>query len=210
MLGKKNKSGISYLFIAILLLAVCFFLTGCLENEPGDSLRELVSEEDSGADSPTENTETAKANGTETGKIYVYVCGAVKMPGVYELEKGTRVFQAVQAAGGMTGDASAASVNQARAVNDGEQIYIPTLEEVRNTETGVGQTVIGGTGKKKVNINTAGMEELMTLTGIGEAKARSIMEYREENGGFGKIEELMEIEGIKEGVFNKIKEDIMI
>ena len=62
----------------------------------------------------------------------------------------------------------------------------------------------------KVNINTAGKDELMTLTGIGEAKAQSILDYREEHGKFGSIEDLMLIEGIKEGVFNKIKEDITI
>ena len=86
---------------------------------------------------------------------------------------------------------------------------VPDAEEIQ------GQSILsgsaGGSGyEKKVNINTASMEELMTLTGIGEAKAESIIRYREENGGFQSIEDLMEIGGIKEGVFEKIKDDITI
>ena len=78
---------------------------------------------------------------------------------------------------------------------------------------GLGTEVTGisdGNEKGKININTAGKDELMELTGIGEAKAESILRYREEHGGFQSIEELMQIEGIKEGVFNKIKDDITI
>ena len=75
---------------------------------------------------------------------------------------------------------------------------------------GVVSEVTERTDDGKININTAEKEELMTLTGVGEAKAQSIIAYREEHGGFQSIEELMQIEGIKEGVFNKIKEDITI
>lgn len=143
--------------------------------------------------------------------VYVYVCGAVNTPGVYELDKDARVFEAVERAGGMSGDASTDSVNLARTVTDGEQIYVLTKEEAQTLGAGVGENhITTGTEKTKVNINTASREELMTLTGIGEAKAGSIIRYREEHGGFGSIEELMEIEGIKEGVFGKIKEDITI
>ena len=87
---------------------------------------------------------------------------------------------------------------------------MPTEDEAAQG-AGVGENAVTrGTDSKKVNINTAGEEELMTLTGIGEAKAASILKYREENGRFKSIEELMQIEGIKEGVFNKIKDDITI
>ena len=108
-------------------------------------------------------------------------------------------------AGGMTEEAAAYALNLARIAVDGEQIYVPDAEEIQ------GQSILSGSGyEKKVNINTASMEELMTLTGIGEAKAESIIRYREENGGFQSIEDLMEIGGIKEGVFEKIKDDITI
>lgn len=142
--------------------------------------------------------------------LFVYVCGAVHAPGVYELPAGARVYEAIAAAGGVTGDAAAEYVNQARMIEDGERVYIPTESEA---EQGTGlfseETQAGGSGTK-VNINTAGLEELMTLTGIGESKASSIISYREVHGRFHSIEDLMQIEGIKEGVFNKIKDDITV
>ena len=140
----------------------------------------------------------------------MYICGAVNTPGVYELDKDARVFEAIRSAGGMTDEAAPDAINQARVVSDGEQIYVPTAEEAESQGTGVEGTVTESAVDDKVNINTAGKDELMTLTGIGEAKAGSILRYREENGRFESIEELMEIEGIKEGVFNKIKDDITI
>ena len=143
--------------------------------------------------------------------MFVYVCGAVESPGVYELRADARVIEAISSAGGITEDAAPDAVNQARVIADGEQIYVPTVEEAASQQTGVGgTTVTKGTESVKVNINTAGKEELMTLTGIGEAKADDILKYREEHGSFGSIEELMQINGIKEGVFNKIKDDITI
>ena len=144
----------------------------------------------------------------ERKKVFVYVCGEVQASGVYELEQDSRVFEAIAKAGGLTENAAAEAVNQARVVVDGEQIYVPSLDEVK--VAGVVSEVTERTDDGKININTAEKEELMTLTGVGEAKAQSIIAYREEHGGFQSIEELMQIEGIKEGVFNKIKEDITI
>ena len=146
----------------------------------------------------------------ENRSICIHVCGAVCDPGIYELDEGARLYEAVEAAGGMTEEASADSVNLARAVSDGEQIYIPTLEETKAQGIMQGTYSASSDTQEKVNINTASAEELMTLTGIGEAKAESIICYREENGRFQRIEDLMEISGIKEGVFEKIKDDIII
>ena len=140
--------------------------------------------------------------------LRIAVCGEVQASGVYELEQDSRVFEAIAKAGGLTENAAAEAVNQARVVVDGEQIYVPSLDEVKGA--GVVSEVTERTDDGKININTAEKEELMTLTGVGEAKAQSIIAYREEHGGFQSIEELMQIEGIKEGVFNKIKEDITI
>ena len=170
------------------------------------------------ADDPDGSGDRASAGGEDGAAaqtVFVYVCGAVNAPGVYEIESGARVFEAIRLAGGLSENAAADAVNQARPVTDGEQIRVPTEEEAQNS--GAGSTAEGdfgavteGTEKRKVNINTAGKEELMTLTGIGEAKAESIIEYRTENGRFGSIEDLMLITGIKEGVFNKIKDDITV
>ena len=189
------------------ILAAALVSAGCSDKD-GESLEELSvsaeSETEEEGAVPQEEQEPAET-------VYVYVCGAVNAPGVYELKKDARVFEAISLAGGMTAEAAPEAVSQARTVADGEQIYVPTVREVQMQGSGVEDIVTGNADVSgKVNINTAGKEELMTLTGIGEAKAQSILDYREEHGKFGSIEDLMLIEGIKEGVFNKIKEDITI
>lgn len=189
------------------VLAAVLVTAGCAGKEE-ESLEELSvsaeSETEEEGAVPQEEQEPAET-------VYVYVCGAVNAPGVYELKKDARVFEAITLAGGMTAEAAPEAVSQARTVADGEQIYVPTVQEVQVQGSGVEDIVTGNADVSgKVNINTAGKEELMTLTGIGEAKAQSILDYREEHGQFGSIEDLMLIEGIKEGVFNKIKEDITI
>ena len=156
--------------------------------------------------------------------VFVHVCGAVVSPGVYGMDADARVYEAVSCAGGLREDAAGEAVNQAQKVTDGERIYIPTREEVVNglipeaeedTETAVGSTEESGgaqTGSTdgKVNINTASAEELKTLSGIGDTRAESIIRYREEQGGFQSVEDLMNVEVIKEGVFEKIKDRITV
>ena len=198
---KKNKTA------WILALAALAIVSGCSAGEE-ESLKELsVSDKEK-----TEEEQAAPEEQEDPAEtVYVYVCGAVNAPGVYELKKDARVFEAISLAGGMTAEAAPEAVSQARTVADGEQIYVPTVREVQMQGAGVEDIVTGNADVSgKVNINTAGKDELMTLTGIGEAKAQSILDYREEHGKFGSIEDLMLIEGIKEGVFNKIKDDITI
>ena len=189
------------------VLAAALVTAGCA-GKGEESLEELSVS----AESETEEEGAAPQEEQEPAEtVYVYVCGAVNAPGVYELNEDARVFEAITLAGGMTAEAAPEAVSQARTVADGEQIYVPTVQEVQMQGSGVEDIVTGNADVSgKININTAGKEELMTLTGIGEAKAQSILDYREEHGKFGSIEDLMLIEGIKEGVFNKIKEDITI
>lgn len=186
-----------------------------------------ISGDDSEEEAQDEGDEGQKS-GESPEKIFVHICGAVRTPGVYELPAEARVYEAVLCAGGMRDDAAAEIVNQARILTDGEQIYIPTDGEVMESrkqglegdvwnsspDVQAGQTGqeygAGSTAEKKVNINTASREELMTLNGIGETRADSIIAYREANGGFDKVEDLMKVEGIKEGVFNKIKDSIEV
>lgn len=221
MCGDKNKIRPESVIATALLMAVFFLVWGCGKQTEKDGLEEIGLSEELREESEGGISDGSTGSGDEGGSagedgqtesVYVYVCGEVKSPGVYELKSDARVFQAIQLAGGMTEEAALDAVNQARTVTDGEQIYVPTIAEAEAQGTGVGEgtSITGADGNKKININTAGKEELMTLTGIGEAKALSILTYREEHGAFGSIEELMEIEGIKEGVFNKIKEDITI
>lgn len=150
----------------------------------------------------------------EKTKIFVHVCGAVVIPGVYEVSQDARVIDAVTMAGGCREDASSDSLNLAGKLTDGQQIYIPTKEEVANSSIRWNQTAqndeVNSAKEPMININTAGKEELMTLPGIGEAKAESILLYRQENGSFQKIEDIQQISGIKEAAFEKIKDRITV
>ena len=163
------------------------------------------------------SVEDSVADSEITADIYVYVCGAVTTPGVYAIPDGSRICDLFALAGGLRSDAAKDYWNQARILMDGEMIYVPTIEEAAERseeEKEVAGSTTGQTQEpekeKKVNINTASKEELMTLPGIGESKADAILAYRERYGHFLEPEELMEIEGIKEAVFSKIKDYIVI
>jgi competence protein ComEA len=162
------------------------------------------------------NLITNSISAEDTKMIYVHICGSVMKPGVYKVKSGSRVIELIELAGGLATDAAGDYINQAQQVTDGERIYIPNQSEVQElglrdminpaSEAAVNQSE----SAKKVNINTADSNELMNLPGIGQAKANSIMEYREINGKFKTIEEIMKIPGIKEGLFNQISSYIMV
>ena len=222
------KRAAVWFMLPALVLLCC---TGCKKKEQ-DTFAGLRLEDGSlGNTEKKEAEETGKSetSGDLSGEkepelVFVHVCGAVVSPGVYGMEADARVYEAVSCAGGLREDAVGEAVNQAQKVTDGERIYIPTREEVMNglipeaeedTETAAGSTEESGgaqTGSTdgKVNINTASAEELKTLSGIGDTRAESIIRYREEQGGFQSVEDLMNVEGIKEGVFEKIKERITV
>lgn len=158
-------------------------------------------------------TETA---GNENVSCYVYVCGQVTAPGVFEMPAGSRVCDAIEAAGGLTENASREYWNLAKEVSDGEMIYVPTTEEAEElgrSERDSGETqgaAEGVTGDGRINLNTASKEQLMTIPGVGESKADSIIAYREEQGRFRSTEDVMNISGIKEGMYAKIKDYISV
>ena len=135
--------------------------------------------------------------------IYVYVCGAVKESGVFALPKGSRAIDALNASGGFTEDAQTTYVNLASYVSDGEKLYFPTVDEVENADTSLKDDGM-------VNINTADKTMLMTLPGIGESKAADIISYRESNGDFQTIEDIMNVPGIKESSFVRLKSLIKV
>ncbi|MBQ8305111.1 MAG: helix-hairpin-helix domain-containing protein [Blautia sp.] len=200
-------------YVLPLLFVVVLFLTGC-GREREDFIREIQSGETAGDEAP--DTQTAdKTQEAESpagpSSIYVDVSGAVMEPGVYELPEGSRVFQAIDAAGGLTEDAAPEAVNRAESVVDGQQIRIPGREELMLPDGGqpaFGELSSADTGK--VNLNSATLEELCTLPGIGESKAETILTYRKKNGRFSGIEELMNVPGIKEATFEKIKEYVTV
>lgn len=153
-----------------------------------------------------ENTDDNTEDSEELPKtIFVHICGEVVNEGVYETNEDSRVYEVVELAGGLTDDAAADYVNLARQVKDGEQIIFPSKEQIETGEFSTDDAE--GT---LVNINTASIEKLTTLSGIGESRAKLIVEYREEHGGFKTIEDIMKVSGIKEGSFNKIKDSIIV
>jgi competence protein ComEA len=176
-------------------------------------------------ESPDAASVDAVVSDKEEVYIYVHICGAVKKPDVYKVEKDSRLFDIIKLAGGLTNEAAGDFVNQAEAVSDGQKVYIPTKKETAgmspleyasdnsNSSTSMNtNTATGSTDMKssKININTAGLNDLMTLSGIGEARANSIIAYRQEHGGFKTVEEIKNIDGIKDSVFNKISNFITV
>ena len=146
-------------------------------------------------------------------KVVVYICGAVNKPGVYKFDTGSRVYDAVKAAKGFKKGAAKTAINQARLLEDGEQINILTLKQLkRNSSNKKNTQAKSGDSSKAglVNINTASVTELTSLSGIGQSRADAIIEYRETNGKFKDISDLMKISGIKDGIFNKIKDKISV
>lgn len=204
-----------------LVISFCIFM-GCERKEEKGELLEPVSfseteeekqEQLSGSytaanEALTDNREEAFG---EREMCVVHVCGAVQNPGVYMLEEGSRIYQAVDAAGGFTEDAGTDYLNQADRVCDGMKIYVPDLEELQDTAW---QEIAGAAEENVdaglVNINTADEELLCTLSGVGSSRAKSIIAYREQHGGFQKIEDIMNVEGIKEGLFQKIRDNITV
>lgn len=154
-------------------------------------------------------TETEEPDGAKEEKTcLVYVCGAVAAPGVYELDDGSRIYEAVELAGGFMEDAAEDVLNLAESVTDGQMIRIPTEEEQEAAGRQGAEADSAADGK--LDLNRADVAALMELPGIGQSKAEAIVGYREEHGSFSRTEDLMKVEGIKEGVFNKIKDRIKV
>lgn len=145
--------------------------------------------------------------------IIVHVTGAVPRPGVYALAQGSRVQDAISAAGGFLADAEMSGINLARALEDGEQLDIPYMEgasPVIGTEIPPLVLTEPSSSSELININTASQAELETLPGIGQTTARRIIEYREQNGPFVNTEDIINVAGIGTGTYERIKNLITV
>lgn len=167
--------------------------------------------------------------GEDMPLVYIHVCGLVSTPGVYGLPAGSRVYEAIEAAGGFSEAAVPDYLNLAQVLEDGMKIQVPDRDQAEEwkarglTQSGIsmgggtagvqtsGRTGSGeGGSKARVNLNTASREELMTLRGIGASRADDIIHYRQEFGGFKSIEDIMNVSGIKDAAFEKIKDSITV
>lgn len=231
------------------LIIVMLMVTGC-EKKSGDIvLRPIESAEESsasggnstdvtGSEEQRQDTGSSSAdyqystdakqsgNGDRNKGSYicVYVCGAVNSEGVYELPEGSRVFDAVDAAGGFRNDADISYCNQAAKLTDGIKLTIPDMNasgRLRSADSSSGGSIeilssgitpqeSAGDQNAMININLATKEQLCNIPGIGEGRANDIIKFRQEQGGFKTIEDIMQVTGIKEKLFEKIKDRITV
>ena len=152
--------------------------------------------------------EKTEVSTTQETVIFVDIKGAVKNPGVYQMKVGDRVKDAIEAAGGMTAEADSQKVNLAKRLEDQMAIVVPKVGEEAE-EIPAGATSKEEAKEGKVNINTATVEELKTLKGVGEKKAEAIIEYRKKNGSFQTKEDLMKVRGIGKKLFESFQERIV-
>ena len=152
--------------------------------------------------------EKTEVSTTQETVIFVDIKGAVKNPGVYQMKVGDRVKDALEAAGGLTAEADSQKVNLAKRLEDQMVIVVPKVGEEAE-EIPAGETRKEATKEGKVNINTATVEELKTLKGVGEKKAEAIIEYRKKNGSFQTKEDLMKVRGIGKKLFESFQERIV-
>ena len=178
----------AFLFI---LIALGTLTCACGGRERISYAEEMYMEENTALDSQSESKASFRA------QIYVYVAGCVANPGVYIMPEGSRVYDAVNAAGGVTEEGDESHMNLVNIIHDGDRVVVPVTAEYAEDA--------GLNGSNLVNINQATLAQLTTVPGIGEAKAKAIISYREKHGAFSKIEDIMKVSGIKEGTFEKIK-----
>ena len=221
--------------LILMMLLFSFSISGCsrrgaVEFRSLSAVSEETAEEEMEQQEETSFSEIPDEKEREeeeatTLSLYVDISGEVERPGVYELPDGNRIFHAILAAGGFTDRAETRCVNQAEALYDGEKIYIYSREEAEqlggwkqlSAEDGIvsGGSSSPGNGSApdydgKVNLNQADKNQLMTLAGVGEAKAEAIISYREMNGAFDAIEDIMKVSGIKEKLFEQICDKITV
>lgn len=223
-LSLKSKLHVSDLKTSTLALALLIAvagmctLIGAAVHAVSDEAFAVVSEAempDSMVDQVEFSNEFQSSSDSETttqSLIVVYVSGSVKHPGVYELEEGSRVADAVYLAGGGTDEALLESVNLARVLFDGEQIHVPSKMDESSGSFAPASGPLGSASQQGqlININTASAEQLVSLNGVGEATADKIIAEREANGPFASKEDIMRVAGIGDKKYEAIKDKICV
>ena len=162
--------------------------------------------------------ETGQTSRSETEvRMFVYVSGCVKKPGVYCVDEGARLYHVIEMAGGMTGKARKDYLDLAETVHDGQSIrilsksqYKKRCNESDRNEATEAENSDQGASVSKININTADERQLQTLPGIGNSKAQAILKYRNETGEFSSIEDIKKVSGIGEATYSNIESLITV
>lgn len=214
---ENKKKIISIALVIALIIGFIIYMVINNQNDNEINFEELVANQNN--EENEQESETNENNTQEETKkeIVVHITGEVKKEGVVYLEEGSRVVDAIKKAGGETKEADLSQVNLAYVLQDGQKIYIPNKNEKISayTSENMGENIEQNntTTKKKgakVNINTAGVEELDQLPGIGPAIAQRIIDYRKEHGEFKKVEDVQEVKGIGDAKFSEIKDSITV
>lgn len=212
--------------ISIIIIGSCFYLFS-QEGGTNMDLNQMFSLEqnnvEEGLNISKDNQNNTEKVDEDEEKIIIHITGEIEKPGIIVLKQGDRIVDAITQAGGTTKEADLNEVNLAYELQDGQKVYIPNKKDKEKNETKVYITSESGNnvitqgnnseskgGNKKVNINEASQSELETLTGIGSSIASRIIEYREQNGKFKKIEELQNVKGIGESKFANIKDAVTV
>lgn len=210
--------------ISIILIGVIFILYENNENK-NEEIVDIFKDEEVVEDN-TESIDEENNVMEEINKVVVDIKGMVASPGVYEVDSSARVNDVIKLAGGLKEGADTSVINLAKIVSDEMTIIIYSSEEIlqkykdevcicncpeiTNDACINDSNVNNSEHNKLVNINTASKEQLMTITGIGESKADTIIKYREENGNFKSIEDIQNVSGIGVSLFEKIKDYITV
>ena len=192
-MGMQKVNRIGFIFLISLM--------GCLLNAcGGEGVVFIPSQVGEGVPSFASSDDGIEQEGAQGGEIYVHVCGAVNSPRLKKLPESGRVWDALEMADGFTEDADTSAVNLAAFLEDGQQIYFPTKEEVRQAKE----------KDTRIDLNRADEAELQTLPGIGSAKAQDILKYRQEHGSFENTEQLKEVPGISDSLYERIRDFVRV
>ncbi len=198
--------GVCVICIVLVLVALWRFWPAASAQSEDFAVQTQSSEAGQQAEQNVQDTAAQEA------ELYVDVEGAVVNPGVYVLPADARIADAVSAAGGLEDDAARQGVNLAQKLEDGMQVYVPSEKEASSGAAGSDGASGAGTEKSnaKINLNTASVEELQELDGIGPSLSQRIVDYREEHGRFSSVEELKEVSGIGDVRFEALKDDVCL
>lgn len=204
----KNKR---FLITGILCIFMCMVFLGCGSKDTksyvsgNSNSDDSIQNESAGADNTQENVTESQAEQESASELCIYICGEVVNPGVYNLKNGSRIADAIEAAGGFKDGAATQHWNLAELLTDGKMIFIPTEEDASEMlEVYIEEA--GG----NIDINTATVTELTELSGIGQSKAEAIVEYRTKNGNFKSVDDLTNVPGIGESTLNRIRDYIKV
>lgn len=215
-----TKRNIVLIMLVFLCVITSFILYGKNKSKvfKDEYMKNIFVEEEAPDDNSVEvNAEPIKEVKGEnqltkgTKMIVVEIKGEVVNPDVYEISEGSIIRDLITKAGGLTNEANIGKINRADKLRDNQLIVIPNKNELSNANTNINVSKEGNTAEEGIiNINTASLEELQKINGVGEVKAKSIINYREKNGGFKSIDEMKNIEGIGDKTFEKMKDQITV